>query len=149
MRRFGTRLQGLLVIGKRENPADEVEMKSCQFVPFQKFAIMRLDRLHMLILFLFLPNRNAFASINKKIVLAQPTVILVSYDGFRWEYMEKVHTPNLNVIASNGIKAKHLLNTFVTKTFPNHFTLVAGLYEESHGIEQIRFSIQFSTTLST
>ena len=48
--------------------------------------------------------------------------------------MEKVHTPNLNFIASNGIKAKHLLNTFVTKTFPNHFTLVTGLYEESHGI---------------
>ena len=48
--------------------------------------------------------------------------------------MAKVHTPNLNFIASNGIKAKHLLNTFVTKTFPNHFTLVTGLYEESHGI---------------
>ena len=48
--------------------------------------------------------------------------------------MEKVHTPNLNFIASNGIKAKHLLNTFVTKTFPNHFTLVTGLYEESYGI---------------
>ena len=95
---------------------------------------MRLDRLHMLILFLFLPNRNAIASINKRIVLTQPTVILVSYDGFRWDYMAKVHTPNLNFIASNGIKAKHLLNTFVTKTFPNHFTLVTGLYEESHGI---------------
>ena len=85
-------------------------------------------------LFSFLPNRNAFASINKRIVLTQPTVILVSYDGFRWDYMEKVPTPNLNFIASNGIKAKHLLNTFVTKTFPNHFTLVTGLYEESHGI---------------
>ena len=48
--------------------------------------------------------------------------------------MEKVHTPNLNFITSNGIKAKHLLNTFVTKTFPNHFTLVTGLYEESYGI---------------
>ena len=43
----------------------------------------------------------------------------------------KVDTPNLNFIASNGIKAKHLLNTFVTKTFPNHFTLVTGLYEDS------------------
>ena len=95
---------------------------------------MRLDRLHMLILFLFLPNRDAIASINKSIVLTQPTLILVSYDGFRWDYMAKVHTPNLNFIASNGIKAKHLINTFVTKTFPNHFTLVTGLYEESHGI---------------
>ena len=123
------------------------------FVPFQKFAIMRLDRLHIVILFLFLPNRNAFASINKRIVLAQPTVILVSYDGFRWDYMEKVDTPNLNFIASNGIKAKHLLNTFVTKTFPNHFTLVTGLYEESHGIVANTFFDPifdlFSTTLFT
>ena len=29
---FGTHLQGLLVIGKRENPADEVKMKSCSAV---------------------------------------------------------------------------------------------------------------------
>ena len=73
---------GHLVIGKGENPGDEVGMKvAVPFVPIQKFAIMRLDRLHMLILFLFLPNRNAFASINKRIVQAQPTVILVSYDG--------------------------------------------------------------------
>ena len=96
------------------------KVKSCSAVasvPFQKFAFMRLDRLHMLILFLFLPNRNTFASINQRIVLAQPTVILVSYDGLWWDYMEKVHTSNLNVIASNAIKAKHLLNTFVTKTF--------------------------------
>ena len=95
---------------------------------------MKLEPLHMLILFLFLPDRNAFASINKRIVLTQPTVILVSYDGFRWDYMAKVHTPNLNFIASN--QTKHLINTFVTKTFPNHFTLVTGLYEESHGIEK-------------
>ena len=48
--------------------------------------------------------------------------------------MAKVDTPNLNFIARNGIKAKHLLNTFVTKTFPNHFTSVTELHEESNGI---------------
>ena len=67
-----------------------------------------VDRLHLLILILLLPDRNAFASINKRIVLTQPTVILVSYDGFRWDYMEKVHTPNLNFIATNDTKR----NTF-------------------------------------
>ena len=95
---------------------------------------MKLERFHVLILFLFLPNREGFGSINKRIALSQPTVILISYDGFRWDYMEKVHTPNLDLIAKSGVKAKHLINTFVTKTFPNHFTLVTGLYEESHGI---------------
>lgn len=95
---------------------------------------MKVGRFHVLMLFLFLPNHEAFSSVNEKIVLSQPTVILISYDGFRWDYMEKVDTPNLDFIARNGVKAKHLINTFVTKTFPNHFTLVTGLYEESHGI---------------
>lgn len=96
---------------------------------------MKIERFHVLtILFLFLPNSGTFASVNEKITLAQPTVILISYDGFRWDYMDKVPTPNLDFIARNGVKAKHLINTFVTKTFPNHFTLVTGLYEENHGI---------------
>ena len=34
-----------------------------------------VDRLPLLILILLLPYRNAFASINKRIVLTQPTVI--------------------------------------------------------------------------
>lgn len=62
------------------------------------------------------------------------TVILISFDGFRWDYMEKFQTPNLHRIVNSGIKAKYLENAFVTKTFPNHFTIATGLYEESHGI---------------
>lgn len=96
---------------------------------------MKFGRFHILtILFLFLPNRGTLVSANDKIALTQNTVILISYDGFRWDYMDKVHTPNLNVIAGNGVRAKHLISTFVTKTFPNHFTLVTGLYEETHGL---------------
>ena len=96
---------------------------------------MKFQRFHVLtMLFLFLPNREAFSTVSEKITLPQPTVILISFDGFRWDYMAKVETPNLDSIARNGVKAKHLINTFVTKTFPNHFTLVTGLYEESHGI---------------
>lgn len=98
------------------------------------FGIMNFSRFHFLILFLFLPNREAFTSVAKKIKLKQPTVMLISFDGFRWDYMEKVDTPNFDSIVRNGVKAKHLINTFVTKTFPNHFTIVTGLFEESHGI---------------
>ena len=81
-------------------------------------------------------NNGAVALINKRIVLAQPTVILVSYDGFRVGLREESSYSKFEFYRkySNGIKAKHLLNTFVTKRFPNHFTLVTGLYEESHGI---------------
>ena len=55
--------------------------------------------------------------------------------------MAKVHTPNLNFIASNGI------NDINTKTFPNHLTLVTGLYEESHWIvANMFFDLVFSDT---
>jgi ectonucleotide pyrophosphatase/phosphodiesterase family protein 5 len=73
---------------------------------------------------------NPFAAkINSK-----PTVLLVSFDGFRWDYMDKTATPNFDSIVKTGVKAKYIKNAFVTKTFPNHFTIVTGLYEESHGI---------------
>lgn len=98
------------------------------------FGIMTFGRFPVLILFIFLPNREAFAPVTKNIKLTQPTVILISFDGFRWDYMDKVDTPNFDSIVGNGVKAKHIINTFVTKTFPNHYTIVTGLYEESHGI---------------
>ncbi len=63
-----------------------------------------------------------------------PTVILISFDGFRWDYLERVKLKNFKYILENGVRAKSLESSFITKTFPNHFTLVTGLYEESHGI---------------
>ncbi|CAC5402295.1 ENPP5 [Mytilus coruscus] len=61
-------------------------------------------------------------------------VLLVSMDGFRWDYLTKVSTPNFDRLARNGTKASYINNTFITKTFPCHYTIVTGLYEESHGI---------------
>ncbi|XP_068688913.1 ectonucleotide pyrophosphatase/phosphodiesterase family member 5-like [Montipora foliosa] len=96
---------------------------------------MKFDRFYILsVLFLFMRSRCVLAHTNEKIALTQPTLIIISYDGFRWDYMDKVPTPNLDLIVQNGVKAKHIKNAFVTKTFPNHFTLVTGLYEESHGL---------------
>jgi predicted AlkP superfamily pyrophosphatase or phosphodiesterase len=64
----------------------------------------------------------------------KPTVILVSLDGFRWDYLEKFAAPNLQALAQNGVRAKALIPAFPTKTFPNHYTIVTGLYPEHHGI---------------
>ena len=108
-----------------------------------------VDRLPLLILILLLPYRNAFASINKRIVLTQPTVIQVSYDGFRWDYIEKVRTPNLNFIATNDTKR----NTFSIPLLPRHSRIISRQLQDfmrkATGSQQIRFSILFSTTLST
>lgn len=61
-------------------------------------------------------------------------VLLVSMDGFRYDYPEKVSTPNFDRMASLGVRAAYVNNTFTTKTFPSHYSMATGLYEESHGI---------------
>jgi len=64
----------------------------------------------------------------------KPYVILVSMDGFRWDYPDKVFTPNLDKIEKIGVKAKSIQSAFPSKTFPNHYTLATGLYPDNHGI---------------
>jgi predicted AlkP superfamily pyrophosphatase or phosphodiesterase len=61
-------------------------------------------------------------------------VILVAIDGFRYDYRTKFNTPNLNAIAQNGVYADALIPVFPSSTFPNMYTIVTGLYPESHGI---------------
>ena len=62
-------------------------------------------------------------------------LVLISLDGFRWDYLDRnLPLENLRNLASGGIRAKWMVNQFQTKTFPNHWTLVTGLYEESHGL---------------
>jgi len=64
----------------------------------------------------------------------QATLILVSFDGFRWDYPDRVPTPNLDRLAQRGVRARQLVPVFPTETFPNHYTIVTGLYPEHHGI---------------
>ena len=61
-------------------------------------------------------------------------VVMVSLDGFRWDYNKIYNTPNLNRLASDGVKAERLIPSFPTKTFPNHYTIATGLYPDHHGI---------------
>lgn len=65
---------------------------------------------------------------------APPTVLLISLDGFRWDYLEKYHPPNLEKLAAGGVRAKRMIPAFPSLTFPNHYTLVTGLWPEHHGI---------------
>ncbi len=65
---------------------------------------------------------------------ADTRVVLVSLDGFRWDFASRADTPNLDSLANEGIRAEKLLSAFPTKTFPNHYTLVTGLWPSNHGI---------------
>ncbi len=65
---------------------------------------------------------------------SQPYVVMLSMDGFRWDYPDKCHTPNLDRIAAQGVKAHSLQPAFPSKTFANHYTIATGLYPDHHGI---------------
>jgi predicted AlkP superfamily pyrophosphatase or phosphodiesterase len=64
----------------------------------------------------------------------KPTVILISLDGFRYDYLEKFNPPTLNKLAREGVRAKWMIPSFPTKTFPNHYTIATGLYPQNHGL---------------
>jgi len=64
----------------------------------------------------------------------QPKVLLISIDGFINEYVDRNETPNLDQFIDNGVVAEYMIPVFPTKTFPNHWTTVTGLYVENHGI---------------
>ncbi len=64
---------------------------------------------------------------------SQDYTVIVSLDGFRWDYCEAYDTPFLNSMARQGVKAV-MQPSFPSKTFPNHYTLATGLVPDHHGI---------------
>ena len=61
-------------------------------------------------------------------------LILISMDGFRWDYTERTDTPNFDFLIEKGVRAQSLMPVFPTSTFPNHLSIATGLYPENHGI---------------
>lgn len=66
--------------------------------------------------------------------IKKPYVILISADGFRADFAEKYHARFLQSIASKGVKAEFMTPSFPSLTFPNHYSIVTGLYPSHHGL---------------
>ena len=64
----------------------------------------------------------------------RPYVVVLSLDGFRWDYTNYVKTPNFDKLAQIGVKAQSLQPSFPSKTFPNHYTMATGLFPGNHGL---------------
>ncbi len=64
--------------------------------------------------------------------------ILISIDGFRADYLDRGLTPTLSALARDGVRGA-LEPSFPSVTFPNHYTLVTGLYPDHHGIVDNHF----------
>lgn len=67
-----------------------------------------------------------------KIKGLKETVILISIDGMRADYLDKYQPPTLTRLAADGVRAKWMQPSFPTKTFPNHYTIATGLYPDHH-----------------
>jgi len=69
----------------------------------------------------------------------KPYVLLVSIDGYRYDYTQ-LHKPKyLTEFANHAAQVTRFKPSFPTLTFPNHMTLVTGLYPAHHGIVSNKF----------
>lgn len=67
--------------------------------------------------------------------LSKPYVILVSLDGFRYDYSLRYHAKNLLELGARGASAPEgMIPPYPSITFPSHYTIITGLYPEHHGI---------------
>lgn len=60
-------------------------------------------------------------------------VLLISFDGFRYDYLDKVETPHFDSLISEGVQSEGLIPVFPSKTFPNHYSIATGLHPKNTG----------------
>jgi len=63
-----------------------------------------------------------------------PLTILVSIDGWRWDYDTKAPAPNVRALFARGVRAEGLIPPYPSKTVPSHYSMATGLYPGHHGM---------------
>ncbi len=97
----------------------------------------------ILLLFWFFQALTAFSQEKK------PILILISLDGFRYDYVERFQPENLTQFIAEGTAAKGLIPSFPSKTFPNHYTIATGMLPEHHGLVDNAFYEPFKDQVYT
>lgn len=77
----------------------------------------------------------------------QPTkqenyVLLVSFDGFRHDYAQKYNLANFKQLEVEGASTEMMLSSFPSKTFPNHYSIITGMYAGNHGLVDNKFYVK-------
>jgi predicted AlkP superfamily pyrophosphatase or phosphodiesterase len=80
------------------------------------------------------PGRRNSAAQQKK-----PYVIMISVDGMRYDYAKNYGADHLLGLGRAGVKAEYMIPSYPSVTFPNHYSLVTGLYPSHHGIVGNKF----------
>ncbi len=94
---------------------------------------MRLFRRIILLVLAGLVLSNCNAEPGKHQPQSKPYLVVLSLDGFRWNYTDYARTPVLDSLRKAGVFAE-MIPSFPSKTFPNHYTIATGLYPDHHGI---------------
>lgn len=96
---------------------------------------MRINLLGFFFFSSFLLSSNACsARTHTQAQTSQTPVILISIDGFARDYLDQYPTKNLHKLMEAGLTADALLPIFPSKTFPNHLSIITGVYPAKHGI---------------
>ena len=77
--------------------------------------------------------------VNAPETLDKPYLVLVSFDGFRHDYLDLYPTPSFDRVAARGVVAEALVPPYPSLTFPAHYTIATGLHPERHGLVGNRF----------
>jgi predicted AlkP superfamily pyrophosphatase or phosphodiesterase len=102
-----------------------------------------LKKLNSLFIGLFILSTVCAQDTTQKVVagrkndqsqLHKPYVILISADGFRSDFTELYNAEFLKSVSNMGVRAKFMTPSFPSLTFPNHYTLVTGMYPSHHGL---------------
>jgi predicted AlkP superfamily pyrophosphatase or phosphodiesterase len=68
-----------------------------------------------------------------------PLVIVLSWDGMRYDYPERAAFPGLTRLQHDGLRAERLIAGWPSTTFPGHVTLATGAWADVHGIVDNEF----------
>ncbi|RWS00455.1 ectonucleotide pyrophosphatase/phosphodiesterase family member 5-like protein, partial [Dinothrombium tinctorium] len=60
--------------------------------------------------------------------------LLMSHHQALNDYFNEKVTPNMFKFYLNGVWGRNMRSTYITKTNPNHFSIVTGYYQETHGV---------------
>ena len=90
--------------------------------------------LSALLIFIAVGCRSTATSSQRAAERIARTIVLISLDGFRADYVDRPSAAHIRAIAARGVLAERMIPVFPSKTFPNHYAIVTGLTAEHHGI---------------
>ena len=84
-------------------------------------------------------GQNPSGGVNAAQWLDTDPVILISFDGFRWDYVDRYQPPAFLEVARRGVRTTGSMPPFPSKTFPSHYSLATGLWADHHELVGNRF----------